>query len=242
MQASREKWRTAHSRTAARSRASTSVTAEASRATSTSSGAAITAPAGSSDESTTGFVDASTRTPMSGRTTSTRPPRARAMTGVPHIAPSTATRPNGSSHAGVTNNASLRPTTFATSSGRTAPRCSTSPPSRGAISASKYAASLTGPTRASRRPAIRAASIARCGAFSGVIRPTQARRPSSAPGPRTKRDSSTPFATTCRVSVDHCAARAFDTATNRDAGEARAAPSSIHGNGGVCNVVTTGAS
>ena len=104
------------------------------------------------------------------------------------------------------------------------------------------ARSAAGRRAAARRPATRAASIARCGPFSGTIRPDQTAR-AAAGAARATRSRSTPLGTTARVRDDVRQARrcARLTAANghRRRARRRIADSS-HGVGGVCSVVTTG--
>ena len=101
--------------------------------------------------------------------------------------------------------------------------------------------SLTGPARRSERPARRAARIARSAPFSGVSRPIHTRSSPPTPGPTPS--SSTPLRMTRGGIGRVVQSRAFarDTQAYAACGPARATPSSIHGKGGVCRVVTTGA-
>lgn len=109
------------------------------------------------------------------------------------------------------------------------------------MQSAKYRGSQMGPASVSARPALRAAAIARWGAFSGVIRPNHTAE--SPPGPSGQRAASTPLGTTSNgpPMVFHASAVWADTAANR----VRRPPvlliaDSSHGVGGVCTVVNIG--
>ena len=182
-----------------------------------------------------------TRRAQSASTTSGTPPRAKPATGVPQASASAMTRPYGSSHIGVTTATDAAPTSRQSAAWSRCPTYWTSAPSSGATAERKYCASPIGPARTIARPAMRAACTARCGAFSGTIRPVHTAGPP--PGPIGHRRRSTPFGMTSTwgSTVRHRRMVYPLTATNR-IGEHPAActADSSHGVGGVCSVVTIG--
>ena len=118
-------------------------------------------------------------------------PSGEATTGVPVASASIITRPKGSAHCSGLSRATAEPSSSSFSAPPSSPTYSTSGPSSGRTSASKYARSAGSRSLAAIRsgtPAARAARTACRGPFSGLIRPRKQAYP---PSPRPTGTSST---------------------------------------------------